>query len=162
MKIHALSNEMDRERALIRKEEFMLGGDKISINTTLIMKNNQINALIISDRLLNQANALAKYLSSTGSINVVGLAENKQQALSIAQDFSFDYLIIAGYLKVERTYEVIAELQKQRKEFLPVQWAMLDSLITTFCQRYGIPLKFERTLPMADFVSFLNAHKNAI
>ena len=126
------------------------------------MRENQIHVLIISDRLLNQANALAKYLSSTGSINVVGLAENKQQALNIAKDYSFDYLIIAGYLKAERTYEVIAELQEQRKEFLSVQWAMLDPLITCFCQRYKIPLKFERTLPMADFVSFLNAHKNAI
>jgi len=126
------------------------------------MKNNQIHVLIISDRLLNQANALANYLSSTGSIHVVGLAENKQQALSIAKDHSFDYLVIVGYLKMEYTYNVIAELQKQQKEFLPVQWAILDSLITTFCQRYRIPLQFERTLPMADFVSFLNAHKSGI
>lgn len=123
-------------------------------------KNKKIHVLIISDRLLNQANALAKYLSSTGNINVVGLAENKQQALSIAKDHSFDYLIIVGYLKMEYTYEVIAELQKQQKEFLPVQWAILDSLIVTFCQRYKIPLKFERTLPITDFISFLNAHKN--
>ena len=126
------------------------------------MKNNQIHVLIISDRLLNQANALANYLSSTGSIHVVGLAENKQQALSIAKEHSFDYLIIVGYLKMEYTYNVIAELQKQQQEFLPVQWAILDTLITTFCQRYQIPLKFERTLPMADFVSFLNAHKSRI
>ena len=124
------------------------------------MKNNKIHVLIISDRLLNQANALANYLSSTGSIYVVGLAENKQQALSIAKDHSFDYLVIVGYLKMEYTYNVIAELQKQQKEFLPVQWAILDSLITTFCQRYKIPLKFERTLPITDFVSFLLAHKN--
>jgi hypothetical protein len=122
--------------------------------------NKTIHVLIISDRLLNQANALAKYLSSTGCIHVVGLAENKQQALSIAKDHSFDYLIIVGYLKMEYTYEVIAELQKQQKEFLPVQWAILDSLIFTFCQRYKIPLKFERTLPITEFVSFLAAHKN--
>jgi len=126
------------------------------------MKDNQIHVLIISDRLLNQANALANYLSSTGSIHVIGLAENKQQALSIAKDHSFDYLVIVGYLKMEYTYNVIVELQKQQKEFLPVQWAILDTLITTFCQRYQIPLKFERTLPMADFVSFLNAHKSRI
>ncbi|HVI40989.1 MAG TPA: hypothetical protein VM577_10035 [Anaerovoracaceae bacterium] len=123
-------------------------------------KSKKIRVLIISDRLLNQASAMAKYLSSTGSIDVVGLAENKQQALSIAHDHSFDYLIIVGYLKMEYTYEVIAELQKQQKEFLPVQWAILDSLIVTFCQRYKIPLKFERTLPITDFVSFLVAHKS--
>ncbi len=124
------------------------------------IENNKIHALIISDRLLNQANALANYLISTGSIHVIGLAENKQQALSIAKDHYFDYLIIVGYLKMEYTYEVIAELQKQQKEFLPVQWAILDSLIFTFCQRYKIPLKFERTLPITDFVSFLVSHKN--
>lgn len=126
------------------------------------MRENKIHVLIISDRLLNQANALANYLRSTGSIHVSGLAENKQQALRIAKDHSFDYLVIVGYLKMEYTYDVIAELQKQQKEFLPVQWAILDSLIATFCQRYQIPLKFERTLPMADFVSFLNAHKSRI
>jgi len=120
----------------------------------------QIHVLIISDRLLDQANALANYLSSTGSIHVVGLAENKQQALSLAKDHAFNYLIIVGYLKMEYTYNVIEELQKQQKEFLPVQWAILDSLIATFCQRYKIPLKFERTLPITDFVSFLAAHKN--
>lgn len=126
------------------------------------MRENKIHILIISDRLLNQANALANYLCSTGSIHVIGLAENKQQALSIAKDHSFDYLVIVGYLKMEYTYNVIAELQKQQKEFIPVQWAILDTLINTFCQRYQIPLKFERTLPMADFVSFLNAHKSRI
>ncbi|MEL7658854.1 MAG: hypothetical protein AAGU75_23430, partial [Bacillota bacterium] len=72
---------------------------------------------------------------------------------------SFDYLIIAGYLKSEYNYGVIAELQKQRKKFLPVQWAILDELIFTFCQRYKIPLKFERTLPMANFVSYLEQVK---
>lgn len=124
------------------------------------MREKKIHVLIISDRLLNQANALANYLSSTGSIHVVGLAENKQQALSIAKDHSFDYLIIVGYLKKEYTYEVIAELQKLQRNFLPVQWAILDSLIFTFCQRYNIPLKFERTLPITDFVNFLVSHKN--
>ena len=123
------------------------------------MRENKTRVLIISDRLLDEAKVLAGYLRCTGLIDVVGIAKNKQQALSIAQKYAFDYLIIAGYLKIEYNYSVIAELQKQQKEFLPVQWAILDSLITTFCQRYKIPLRFERTLPMDDFVSFLNAHK---
>lgn len=120
----------------------------------------KIRVLIISDRLLNQAKALSEYLQCSVSIDVVGIAESKQQALNIARDHVFDYLIIAGYLKKECTYDVIAELQKQQRRFLPVQWAMLDSLITTFCLRYKIPLKFERTLPMEDFIYFLKAHKN--
>ncbi len=124
------------------------------------LKSNQIRVLILSDRLLNEAKVLAGYLRCTGSIDVVGLAENKQQALRIAKYHSFDYLIIAGYLKREYTYGVIVELQQQQKEFLPVQWAILDSLINGFCQRYRISLKFERTRPMADFVSFLDAHKD--
>ena len=123
-------------------------------------KSKKIHVLIISDRLLNQAKELAKGLSSTDSIHVVGLAENIQQALSIAKDHSFDYLIIVGYLKMEHTYDVIEQLQKQKNEFLPVQWAILDPLIFTFCQYYKIPLKFERTLPITDFASFLVAHKN--
>ncbi len=123
-------------------------------------KTEPIHVLIISDRLFDRAKSLAEYLRGTGNFKVIGLAENMQQAINLVQDCSFDYLIIAGYLKVERTYEVIAELQKQQKEFLTVQWAMIDSLITGFCQHYKIPLKFERTLPMPEFISFLNTHKN--
>ncbi len=120
----------------------------------------KIRVLIISDRLFDQAKALAEYLSRTERIDVVGLAVNKQQALRIAQDYSFEYLIIAGYLKAEFTYGVITELQKQQKRFLAVQWSMLDSLITEYCERYKIPLKFERTRLMADFVNFLESHVN--
>lgn len=122
--------------------------------------SKKIRILIITDRLLKQASELADYLQGTGKIEVVGLAENKQQVLDISKDYDFDYLIIAGYLKSEYNYSVIAELQKQKKEFLPVQWAILDPLTSTFCLNYEIPLKFDRTLPMADFVRFLIAHKN--
>lgn len=125
-------------------------------------KSGQVSVLILSDRLLDKAKVLADYFRRTGSIHVVGLAENRQQALGIAQAHSFDYLIIAGYLKTEYTYGVIAELQKQRKDFLAVHWAMLDPLIAGFCRRYRIPLKFDRTLPMSDFVGFLHAHKNDV
>lgn len=122
--------------------------------------NKTIKVLILSDRLLDEARVLAKYLKCTGKFEAVGIAENRSQALVIARKHTFDYLIIVGYLKIEYNYSVIAELQGRQKEFLSVQWAMLDTLINTFCQRYRIPLKFERTLPMADFVDFLVAHKN--
>ena len=122
--------------------------------------SKKIQVLIISDRLLDEAKVLAGYLRCTGTYDIVGIAENRRQALSIAQKKNFDYLIVAGYLKMEQTYRVIAEFQQQQREFLPVQWAMLDSLINTFCERYKIPLKFERTFPLSDFVNFLDAHKN--
>lgn len=122
--------------------------------------SRKIRVLIISDRLIDRAKVLADYFRRTGRIEVVGLAENKGQALSIAQEQTFDYLIIAGYLKVEYSYGVISELQKQQKKFMPVQWSMLDSLISVFCQRYKIPLKFERTRSMQEFAAFLEEHIN--
>ena len=123
-------------------------------------KSMRIKVLILSDRLIDRAKALAEYLRGTERVHVVGLAEDRQQALSIAKEHSFDYLIIVGYLRAERTYEVIAELKEQKKKFLPVHWAILDSLIIGFCRRYQIPLKFERTQPLDDFVDFLELHKN--
>lgn len=120
--------------------------------------SKKIRVLIISDRLFDRAKVLAEYLHRTENIDVVGLAQNRQQALRIAQNHTFDYLIIAGYLKAEYTYSVISELQEQQKKFLPVQWSMLDSLISAFCQRYKIPLKFERTRSMEDFADFLKEH----
>lgn len=118
----------------------------------------KIRVLIVSDRLIDQAKRLEEYFRRTESIDVVGLAEDKQQALDVARNHSFDYLIIAGYLKAERTYSVIEELQKQQKKFLTVHWAILDALIFSFCQRYKIPLQFERSLPLEDFVGFLMDH----
>lgn len=118
-----------------------------------------LHVLIIADRLFEQASKLADYFRSTDSIDVVGLAVGEPEARRIAQQADFDYLIIAGYLKNENNYCVIEELQKRQKAFLPVQWAILDSLIDTFCLRYKIPLKFDRTLPMAEFVEFLESHK---
>ncbi len=127
-----------------------------------MIRSEKIKVIIISDRLLQEAKVLADYLTSTESIEVVGLAESKQEALSLAQDTTFDFLIIAGFLKPEQNYSVIAELQKQHKKFLPVQWAILDELIDTFCQRYKISLKFERTLKLADFVSYLKQINTAM
>ncbi len=109
--------------------------------------------------MMKRAQALAEDLRRTERVQVVGLAEDRQQALSIAKEHSFDYLIIAGYLRTERTYGVIAELREQKMKFLPVQWAILDSLISGFCRRYQIPLKFERTQPLEEFVEFLESHK---
>lgn len=124
------------------------------------LKRKKIRVLILSDRLLDEAKVLAGYLRCTGSFDVVGTARSRQQALTIAQEHSFDYLVIAGYLKSEYTYSVINELQKKQKDFLAVHWAILDSLITTFCQRYKIPLRFERTRSMEDFADFLEMHRN--
>lgn len=115
--------------------------------------------LIISDRLLDCAKALSNFLIAAG-IYVVGVVENKQQVLKTTESQSIDYLIIAGYLNDTKNYEVIEELRHQYKTFIPIQWAILDSLITSYCFQYRIPLKFDRTLPLDDFVEFLQEHKD--
>lgn len=123
------------------------------------MKDKKIKVLILSDRLLDEAKVLAGYLRCTGRFDIVGIARNRREVLNIAQKHTFDYLIIAGYLKAESSYTVITELQSRQTEFLPVQWAILDELIFTLCRRYNISLKFDRTLPLADFVSYLEQIK---
>ncbi|QOX63727.1 hypothetical protein FRZ06_10410 [Anoxybacterium hadale] len=118
-------------------------------------KEEPIRVLILSDRLLKQAQHLAEYLINLDGFEVVGIALEKDQILELAGEAEFDFLIIVGYLKTFPTYEVIEELQKQKKEFQTVQWAILDSLILELCKRYKIPLTFERTLPMEAFADFL-------
>ena len=118
--------------------------------------HNQISVLIISDRLIERARELSSYLCSVG-IHVVGLVENKEQALKV-QDQPIDFLIIAGYLKNKQNYEVINEYRKRHKTFTAIHWAMLDSLISSYCNEYKIPLMFERTRPMSDFVVYLQEH----
>lgn len=127
--------------------------------------NREVNSLqstrvlIISDRLIDCAKVLSNYLCSVG-IYVVDVVENKQQVLKTAEEQTIDYLIIAGYLKDISNYEVIEELRNQHKSFIPIHWAMLDSLITSYCFQYQIPLKFDRTLPMTDFAAYLQEHKD--
>ena len=122
-------------------------------------ENRKIRVLIISDRLTDEAKVLAGYLQCSGVIEVVGVARNRQQALGIAQENDFDYLIIAGYLRIEHNYGVIAELAKTAKgvsdrsvgDARSADFNLLPDGMT-------IPLKFERTLPLEAFIRFLDAH----
>jgi hypothetical protein len=114
------------------------------------------NVIILSDRLMGQAKELSDYMRScTSSINVLGIATNSQEVMLLAKNQSVDFLIIAGYLRNESSYGVIGDLFEQQKNYVPVHWAMLDSLIFALCQKYKIPLMFDRTLPKADFIDYL-------
>ncbi|ADL03731.1 hypothetical protein [Lacrimispora saccharolytica] len=118
---------------------------------------NKIRVLIISDRLMDRAIELSNYLCSAG-IHIVGLVKNKDQALEMV-DQVIDFLIIAGYLENQQGYEIINEYRKRHKTFTAVHWAMLDSLISSYCNEYKIPLMFERTRPISDFVVYLQEHR---
>ncbi|EMS72631.1 hypothetical protein [Ruminiclostridium cellobioparum] len=109
--------------------------------------------LILSDRLLNYAQKLADYLTSVG-VQVAALVTSKEQALMFC-DERIDFLIIAGYLKNQINYGVIKECGNRGFPAVAVHWAMLDDLISGYCRTYKIPLQFERTLPMDEFVLFL-------
>lgn len=113
--------------------------------------------LILSDRLMNNAQKLADHLTSTG-IHVVALTTSKEQALRFC-DERIDFLIIAGYLKDRQNYGIIEECRSRRLYAVPVIWAILDELISDHCSMYRIPFKFERTLPMCDFVLFLQRNR---
>ncbi|OJU14028.1 MAG: hypothetical protein BGN88_12860 [Clostridiales bacterium 43-6] len=126
-------------------------------------KNQRVkaNVIILSDRLVARAKELSDYIRScTDSINVIGIATNSQEVMFLAINQSVDFLIIAGYLKNERSYGVIKELFEQQKNCVPVHWAILDSLILTLCQKYNISLMFDRTLPKSDFIDYLKEHKD--
>jgi hypothetical protein len=126
------------------------------------MKDSEISTpikiLILSDRLIHQAQILSDYLISTG-FHVVALTKNKEQALIFCNQ-NINFLIIAGYLNDQQNYKVIEEYENRGIPITVVHWAMLDSLIADYCINYGIPLQFERTLPMSNFVLFLKRHNS--
>lgn len=122
-----------------------------------VKNTSPLYVLILSDRLLDYAQTLADYLALTG-IQVVALTTSKEQALMFC-DERIDFLIIAGYLKDRKNYGVIEECRSRNLPVIAVQWAMLDSLISDYCRTYRIPLRFERTLPMDEFVLFLLQHR---
>ena len=116
-----------------------------------------LRVLILSDRLMDNAQKLADYLTSTG-VQVVALTTSKEHALMFC-DERIDFLIIAGYLKDQQNYGVIEECRNRRLYAIPVIWAMQDALISGHCSMYRIPLRFERTLPMCDFMLFLQLNR---
>jgi len=119
--------------------------------------SSPLYVLILSDRLMDNAQKLANYLTTTG-IQVVALTTSKEQALTFCNE-RVDFLIIAGYLKDRQNYGVIEECRSLRLPAIAVQWAMLDDLISDYCRTYKIPLRFERTLPMCDFALFLQRNR---
>lgn len=122
-----------------------------------VKNTSSLRVLILSDRLIEKAQDLADYMTSTG-VQVVALTTSKEQAL-IFCDERIDFLIIAGYLKNRQNYGIIEECRNRRLPVIAVQWAMLDSLISDYCRTYKIPLRFERTLPMDEFILFLRQHR---
>ena len=126
-------------------------GDIVEKNENL---SKPMTVLLLSDRLTNWAHHLSKYLSNQG-IQVLGIAENKREVFSILDSGEIDYLIIVGYLKESSTYEVVEELKKEIS-FKPVQWAILDAVIGSYCSQFNISLRFDRRLPYEEFVEFLN------
>lgn len=117
-----------------------------------------INVLILSDRLMDNAQKLSDYLILAG-IQVIALTTTKEQALKFCNE-KIDFLIIVGYLRDSRNYGIIEELKVQKNSCIAVHWAILDGLIKIYCNQYKIPLQFDRTLPMADFVLFLEQHSS--
>lgn len=115
-----------------------------------------IRVLILSDRLMDNAKKLTDYLVSVG-IEVIALTSTKEQALKFSNQ-KIDFLIIAGYLEDKQNYGIIEEYRERNISCIPVHWAILDGLINIYCNRYKIPLQFDRTLPMSDFVCFLEQH----
>ncbi len=126
-------------------------------NKSEVKNTSPLCVLILSDRLLDYAQRLADYLASAG-IQVVALTMSKEQALMFC-DERLDFLIIAGYLKDRKNYGVIEECRSRRLTAIAVQWAMLDALISDYCNMFKIPLRFKRTLPMDEFVLFLQQHR---
>ncbi len=122
--------------------------------------SSKISVLILSDRLIDNAKKLADYLASVG-IEVIALATTKEQALPFINQKT-DFLIIAGYLEEQQTYEVIEEYSQRNISCIPVHWAILDGLIQLYCSTYQIPLQFDRTLPRSDFVCFLEQHSSLL
>jgi hypothetical protein len=112
-----------------------------------------INVLILSDRLIDNAQKLSNYLTLAG-IQVIALTTTKEQALKFCNE-KIDFLIIVGYLEDRQNYGIIEEFKVQKNSCIAVQWAILDGLIKIYCNQYKIPLQFDRTLPMSDFVTFL-------
>jgi len=113
------------------------------------------NVLILTDRLQLIIDQLTEYLKEKTNIHVLDVVNDSEGVLRVSRENHIDFLIIAGFLRNEKTYEVLYELDKIQSNYLEVHWAMIDSLILDHGQTYHIRARFDRRLPMEEFVGFL-------
>jgi hypothetical protein len=116
-----------------------------------------MTVLILSDRLMDNARKLSDYLTGVG-VKVIALAETKGEAMRFC-DERINFLIIVGYLENKYNYGIIEEFKERKLSCIPVQWAILDGLIEIYCKQFRIPLQFDRTLPMSEFVKYLEENR---
>ena len=118
------------------------------------------NIMLIGDRLFGIAVCLAYFIGKCSNANVLGVAANYQEAMSVAGEHTVDHLIIVGYQKNDDNYRVISKLRERVNPPHVVFWALLDGLIVSECRRYEIQASFDRRKPLREFVEYLRGLKN--
>jgi len=113
------------------------------------------SVLILTDRLQFEVNDLTKYLRDNTAIRILDVVNDSESVLRVARENHIDFLIIAGFLRNEKTYEVLYELDEIQNNYMEVHWAAVSPTIFDHKQTYHIRANFDRFRPCEEFVGFL-------
>ena len=113
------------------------------------------SVLILTDRLQLPVKELVEYLRKNTAIRIRGVESESEGVLHVARENQIDFLIIAGFLRNEKTYEVLYELDEIQNNYLEVHWAAISPTIFDHKQTYHIRANFDRFRPCEEFVGFL-------
>jgi len=141
-----LMNELDYD--LIKKQVDAMDGP--------LSFGSKINVLMITDRLHGCANGLKEYLLNSDDIKV-DLVNTLTDATKILYKKPVDFLIIVGYLRNSRAYEVVQEFKRINKYSSVIIYARADGIINDVRVKYGITFVYDRKKPIEDFVSFMSS-----
>lgn len=118
-----------------------------------VIFESPLSILIVSDRLLGVALPLATLLRKDRKISVslVTSLDDSAEAL----EYSYDFVIIVGYLKDKKTYRVLRSARNDNLDVISILYAGIDESTEMQQLEYHIDYLFERDRPILEFYEFI-------
>lgn len=112
-----------------------------------------LSILIVSDRLPGVAMPLATLLrkDKDTSVAIVTSLDDSYDAL----EYSYDYVIIVGYLEDKKTYRVLRSARNNNLDVISILYAGIDESTRNHKNEFHIDHLFERDRPILEFYEFI-------
>jgi len=144
-----------KDKFLSINDEYDYDLIKQQIDTTQPVEfGHKIKVLLMTDRLHGCAAGLKEYLENSTDITV-SLVNGLDGAAKAIRTKHIEFLIIIGYLRSKRNYEVVQYFKRVNPYSSVIIYAHTDGCINNERLTYGITFTYHRKEPVGDFISFM-------
>lgn len=117
--------------------------------------NEEINLLIISDRLINSAFTLEGFFKEHTDIHILDVVHDTTHALKIQSENRIDILLIVGVFEHWDNYRTIRELKTVNPHLVTILYAGLTGIAKEVCAKYKIEYAFHRFNSINLFLNYM-------